>query len=241
MGLATVSWWLPLALLLAAFSILHYKKTTLVTYKTALFLGVLIIFCSYITFMARTQAPAYQELTCNRGQVTLLCEQNKLVLIDPGVIGQRISSTSWVEYTLVSHIQRTAGKTSIEYVIALQPSASLFEALTTLMTKIKIGQFYVVSWEGNLPWRWFSNLKTFEHAAREKNIPITWLSNSPHAIALTPKRNLTITPHATLFKRENLRIPVVSVSGVSGAQPFTIYPYAYEKKQYARKNKTDPA
>ncbi len=230
MGLAQVSWWTPIALLFATFGILHYKKITMVIHKTALFLGVLIVFCLYITFITRIQAPRYQELTCNHGHVTLLCADNKLALIDPGVIGQRINCASWIEYTLVPHLQCTTGKTSIEYVIALQPNALTFQALTTLLQKIKVSTLYCTIGEGNPSWRWFAAWEILQKTARDKNTILVELSNLPHNIILAQNCTLTLSPCATFFKRENLRLPVYCVKGNEGTEVFTIYPYAYEKK-----------
>lgn len=238
MGLAQVSWWTPIALLFVTFGILHYKKITMIIHKTALFLGVLIVFCLYITFMTRIQAPRYQELARNHGHVTLLCADNRLALIDPGVIGQRINCTSWIEYTLAPHLQRTTGKTNIEYVIALQPNALTFQALTTLMQKVKIDTLYCVTWEGNPSWRWFSAWEILQKTARDKNTTIIELSNLPHTITLAPNYTLTLLSCATLLKRENLSLPVYCVKGGEGTEVFTIYPYTYEKKLIQHTHKT---
>lgn len=66
----------------------------------------------------------------------------KLVLVDPGVIGQRISSCSWIEYTLIPHIIKTTGKTRINHIILLQPNKVTFDAIALLCTKIEVKNIY---------------------------------------------------------------------------------------------------
>ncbi len=230
LGLARVSWGLILALPIVTLGVMHYKKITTPLSKTALLFGLLIVFCTYLTFMARIQAPHYQELACNHGHVALLCEHNTVALIDPGVIGQRINCSSWIEYTLIPHLQRTTGKTTIEYVVALQPNVLTFQALTTLMQKVKIGTLYCTTGEGNPSWRWFAAWELLQKTARDKNTTLIELSNLPHSITLAPDYALALSPCATFFKRENLRLPVYCVRGGCGTEAFTIYPYAYAKK-----------
>jgi hypothetical protein len=219
-----------------ALGILHYKKNapahTLfhTVHKTLLYLGALVLFCTCITFMGRITAPPHQELACNRGHVTLVYDNNKLALIDPGVIGQRISASSWVEYTLIPHLARTMGKTNIEHVIILQPNGVLFKALALLITKVRVGQVFLPEWDGTLPWHCFEHFEKFRHLAQEKKIPIIWLSKKPYTLTLSPTCSLTMTPQEKSFVQAKVHIPLMVITGHVDRHQLAIYSHAYKKK-----------
>jgi len=91
-----------------------------------------------------------KTIECNGGFVTLIHHNNKTILIDPGLMGKRISAPSWVAYTLIPEITKLTGSLELDCVISMRLNKVEFEALQTLATKMHIAKIYIPAFEGDL-------------------------------------------------------------------------------------------
>ena len=83
----------------------------------------------YVSQIASYAHANIDSLACNKGTVTIIASSNQLIVIDPGVIGRRLSAPSWCEYTLMPHLVKKYGTTVIDQLIILQPNKIIFDAL----------------------------------------------------------------------------------------------------------------
>lgn len=188
--------WFLIAIPLAACLIIQHKKTSSVI-RSSICLTALLIVASLYLKLISTPHDLCSSISCNGGQVHVIYSNKKTVIIDPGVIGKRISAASWVEYTLIPEIIKLTGSTTIDHFIMLQPSQMTFEAATTLCSKMIVGTIYLPCWEGTLNksgWRAFFNLK---RCASERGCSIKRIGTKPISIPLGNEDPLMIAPLET--------------------------------------------
>jgi len=108
-------------------------------------LCMLTLFVGSCSYMIWLQPPdqLYTTLACNKGNITIIYNRGKLAVIDPGYIGQNKSAESWLQYSLMPYITSNTGKTVIDHFILLQPTKTLFKALTTLAQEKIIDKIYM--------------------------------------------------------------------------------------------------
>ena len=223
----------PLVLLLTipllAILMLHFRKFKH-SYQTVLCLVALLLGSCFYIKTAYTTTQAVETMPCNRGTITIVHDQQNLIVIDPGVIGQKISAATWVEYTLIPHIIKTSGKTTIDSLILLQPGALLFEAITTLVSKIHINTIYLVYWQGSLTKPEWAHFFSMQQACKENGVTCKRISDKPIIITTSDKNSLTITPLPTTIKQKEISYPAVQITGSRDQKPFTVTSYKYTRK-----------
>lgn len=226
-GLAKPSPWLLITIPLAALLVVHYKKFTSLWQPIVCLFLILMASSLYIKIM-HTKSHTCEQLTCNKGEITIIHDKNNVTLIDPGFIGQRISATSWVEFTLIPHLITSSGVTAIDNLILLQPGAMLFQAITTLINKIKVKKIYLVCWKGSLAkheWRSFFQMR---EAAQAQGTIIERISYKKLKIPIS-QGSLTIEPLSDLITAKEICYPVIMVHGTLKQHSFTITSAKYKK------------
>jgi hypothetical protein len=151
------SWWLmgfvkpPVYILIlvpiATISIFCCKKTRGPYISIGCLLAISCIFGLYTKYLHQPSC-CITHVPCNRGELAILYSHNQLTIIDPGVLGQRLSAPSWVEYTLVPMIIKSTGQTTITNLVVMQPSHITFEAVKTLYCTCNIKNIYMPFWKG---------------------------------------------------------------------------------------------
>ena len=219
-GFAKPSIIVLIAIPLCALLIIHYKKFKSVWHQV-LCLSLLLVASSLYIKTIHTKTQDIETLPCNKGEVTIIHDKNKVILIDPGVIGQRINAASWVEFTLLPHLISSSGVNEIDDLILMQPGAMLFQAITTLITKIKVKKIYLVCWQGSLEkheWRSFFQMR---EAAQAQGVPIERITYKKIQIPLA-KGAVTIEPLKSRITSKEIDYPVIIVSGDLNGQEFAI-------------------
>ena len=224
---------IPLATLL----IIHNKKITHNYYRMALLTILLLSSSIFFKFIARCSSDSYETVACNRGSVTLLYTNKQLTLIDPGVIGQRMSAPNWIEYSLIPHIIKTIGTTTIDHLILLQINGVLFEAVTILINKMHVKHIYLVQWDGTLPEPWAKKFEKLQQTARQQNVLIKRIGPDKKEIQISKTNSLIITPVLTKNKKLNLNYPVLTVTGQINNKLVTIHSYKHTKNTLSYKDK----
>jgi len=170
-----------------------YARTRIIA-----FLSVFTLLWS-ASWMSSGTVPVITTCACNKGSVIIIYYHNKTVLIDPGYIGQRPSASSWVQYTLAPYIIQLTGSVAIDYMIVLQPSSRLFEALAGLCTKLPVSQVYMPWWRGTLsPGAW-RNFFVFKEMLARTGGTIKRFGDWPIKISLPNQSYLRLLPLGDLI------------------------------------------
>jgi len=185
-----------------------------------------------LSFTYLKLSSAWQDIfinfECNGGHVTLVRTNGTTALIDPGVIGRRISATSWAEYTLAPQIIQTTGANSIDHLIVLQPGILTFEALEKLCTTTQIKTIYLTTLEGTLTkngWRSFFSMK---RAAQEQGVTLVRIGTRKQQINLSRTTHLTLTPLDKRIPYQEATYPALCLTGQIDNKPFTLYSAKYK-------------
>lgn len=118
------------------------KRNIFALLALSFFWGISVRYC--------THKPSVVYIACNKGVVYLVQSQDILTLIDPGILGQRASAPSFVEFTLVPEIIRVMGISKINNVLVLKPSSGTFQALAKLAECCQIDTIFIPYWQGNM-------------------------------------------------------------------------------------------
>ena len=212
-----------------ALVIITHKKTSNI--GRSIILLSLLLACSF-GYLKLLNAPGtlIEQIACNGGEVTLVHAHGKTTVIDPGVIGRRISAPSWIEYTLAPTIVQTAGSNSIDHLIVLQPGICTFNALERLCSIMTVRTLYLTTWEGTLTkngWRSFFQMK---RAAQQYGTNIVRIGAYERQIKFTPNDNITITPSSTQkISYQSAHYPALSLRAQIDNQTFTLYSSKWKK------------
>lgn len=221
---------LAIAFILAGIAvlILHCKKIDTHLKGIAAYSIMLLISGIFLIFITHWSVPV-QTLNCHSGQVTLVYHQKQLLLIDTGVIGQRISAPNWCEYTLMPHLAKEYGATKIDCLIALQPNGILFDALTHLLDKIEIKKIYLPFWKGKLPSHWWRKYFKFIEQCKKKGCTLIRLTaQDSHTIYLDTK-SITITPLNTHITNHEYTYPAFNVLSSIAEHRIELFSHKYKK------------
>ncbi len=141
--------WFLIGLPLLTIGILLNKKIK--TQKQSVFCLVflLVVTIGYLKWL-QTPTTLITTIACNKGEITLIRAHNKTIVVDPGVIGQRLSAPSWVQYTLIPEIIKQTGATTIDHLIILKPGVIILEALASLCSATQVTTIYYPYWSGDM-------------------------------------------------------------------------------------------
>lgn len=172
-GLYAPAWWLLLSLaLIAILLIMHPALQT--AHKR---LGALSILFAFTILGLNAAAPTefVGQIPCNNGAVTLICRNGKTILIDPGVIGSRISAQSWIRYTFMPELIARTGSLTIDQCIMLKPSILSFNALSTLCQDAHIKELQLPYLQGSLEGSFKRSFNRLYAIAKQNNCKISRL------------------------------------------------------------------
>ena len=189
--------------------------------RTIIGLGLLFIATAVLLKAFNSPERTVHYIPCNNGHVTLVRDNNQLVLIDPGVIGSRPSASSWVSYTLIPEIIKQTGALTIDHLVVCKLNTIIFEALTTLCTKITVKNLYLPKWYGMLPHAAWFNFKKL----RDNYTTVHRINNFSKSIFLTPSAHtaIQIEPNEKKQTYKEITYPTIQVIGHVDNQPLTIY------------------
>lgn len=219
---------LALVIAFIALLILHCKIIDTPIKGIAAYALVLIASGLFLTCTAHWSAPV-QTLNCHAGEVTLLYHHKQLALIDPGVIGQRISAPNWCEYTLLPHLAKEYGTGKIDYFVALQPNGVLFDALNLLLDKIEIKKIYLPYWRGKLPKHWWRSYFKCIEKCKSVGCTLIRMSAQDTRAFYLGKNSITITPLDSCLTVQEFSYPAFKVSGTVEDHIIEIYSRKYKK------------
>lgn len=226
-GLPLPSMAVLIVFFLITLAILHYKKIT-TAYKGILcYMLLLAGIGAYLKYHVTPHA-SIDTLACNNGTITIIKTHQQLIIIDPGVIGRRLSAPSWCEYTLMPHLIKKFGCNTIDHLLILAPNRIIFDTLTTLQEKITIKNIYIPLWKGKLPFYWWrSYIRLREHCAA-KECKLVPIAQKPLHIRITPSQKITITALEQTIAKDDFEYPCFKVACAFDNQTWDIYSAKYK-------------
>ena len=210
-----------IAIPLLALGILHHKKINTPLKSITWYGLLLVIIYAYLKLMAPT-ATTIDTLDCNKGIVTSIMHKKQLVLIDPGVIGRRLSAPSWCEYTLMPYLVKKYGTTTIDHLIVLQPNKIIFDALISLLEKVTIKNIYLPLWDGKLPLYWWRAYAHLRDVCKRTDCKLIRVAKKPLSISLNDFK-ICITPLEKQITMDEFNYPVLQVQANIDNYELTLY------------------
>ncbi len=104
-------------------------------------------------------------------KLTLIRSRRQTALIDPGIIGRRISAVQHIRYTLLPFLS-TNGITHLDIVIIAKPSHMVFKALSALVESFPVHVIVMPSWHGTLTNRAWASWEQLLKKARRYDTDI---------------------------------------------------------------------
>lgn len=222
LALALPSLFIILLIPTAALIILHHKKINTPYKSIACYSLVLLMVCVYIKCTG-VPTVTVDTLPCNKGAITFIKDTKQLALIDPGVIGRRLSAPSWCEYTLMPHLAKQYGTTTIDHLIVLQPNRIIFDALAALLEKITIKNIYLPLWQGSMPRFWLKSYCLLRDSCKQKNCTLIRLGTNSCAIPLSTGSSINIEPLSEIIELETFSYPCFCLTSSIDNQNVQIY------------------
>jgi len=220
----------------ATFFILSCKKIKTITTSI---LSLTALLALSIVYLKIIQAPKdfIKQLPCNKGNVTLLYNKGKTIVIDPGVLGARISASSWITYTLIPEMIKACGKTHIDHLILMSPGTLLFEAIETLCKSLHVRHIYLVYWNGQLNKSALRNFYFMKKAAIQSKTIIHRIGNIKEIISISSQTTITLSPFTEKIKYHKATFPALCVTCKIDNKTLNIYSAKYKNPKNRRKIK----
>lgn len=221
-------------------SIMLYKKTYGIYTSIACFLALFLGVSLYLHSLS-TPRHFYNKLPCNRGEIHTLYLDKKLIIIDPGFIGQRLSAASWIQYTLIPYIIQLTGKTSIDHLILLQPGGLLFEAVERLCTKIEVKNIHIACWDGTMAPSSLRRYGKLMRTIQKQKTMVHRITKRSHPIIVAEHTILVESMGEPIIYQE-INYPSLRVHAFIDNQDITLYSAKYTKKTstFSHENNTKP-
>ena len=218
---------------LLAFLIIKTKKIKSIGHSI-IFLALLLA-CSFGYLKLFNKPKTFvDQIECNGGQVTIIHKNGATAVIDPGVIGRKISAPSWVEYNFAQHFIKTAGTNKIDHLILLQPNIVTFNALEKFCNAMQIDTVYMPHWNGTLNksgWRSFFFAK---RAAEKQGTNIVRIGKRNKQIKLGDDATIFIEPLEAEIAYQEATFPAMRVEGRVDNKILTLYSSKYKKSKKAK-------
>ncbi len=210
-----------IALLGATFFIVHHKKLSSPPRSIIGFSLLLMITFGYLKL--KSTHIHYLAVPCNNGALSIVRDQNKTVLIDPGVLGQRSSSTSWIEYTLLPELNKAFGTNTIDHLVIMQPGTLTLEAIANICNQTMVNTIHLISWQGTAQKSFYRNYGIMKKIVQEKNVKIYRLGKRKHNIKLSDASCITILPLEKTLHYQDCTFPALQARIEIDNQEINIY------------------
>jgi len=228
-GFAKPPIWTLVALPIATALIFCCKKTRTPYRSIGCLLALSILFGAYLKYTSK-QEPV-TSIACNNGHVHILYTDKQTVLIDPGVLGARISSASWVEFTLVPTMIKMTGQTTIEHLVLLQPSQLTFDAIRALCNACRVKRIYMPLWQGPMTQGQKRSYAQYMDSVKTNNIEIIRIK--PGLDINLGSEKLTFTPQEQRIKSKDIEYNAWLISGTIQGNTINYFSHKFKKDDQA--------
>jgi hypothetical protein len=164
-------------------------------------------------------------IECNRGTVTIVCKDNKTILIDPGYLAQKPVNASFLNYTFIPHITKDSGILTVDTLIFLQFNQRTVEIIELLCSKLHVQTIYLPEFTGKLYKKtWKQWQKTLNILVENKVQVYLIQKDRERIITLTPTDTVTIAAdvsHSIAYQDAHY-FPLY-IRGTVDNQPLAVY------------------
>ncbi len=216
-------------------SVMVLRKTASLYKSIFCFIILFLLFGFFLHSRSRYRSPILKTLGCNKGAINFIVTDKECVMIDPGYLGQRISTSSWIQYTLIPTIIKDFGRTTIDHCVILHPSGLVFQALERLCTKIQIKNIYLVCWFGDMSKKALRDYGKFKRAALAHGTSITRLTSQ--TVTLGNDTSITLKRLPTNISYQAIEYPAFACHMQIDNKDITIYSAKYINKNLAISHK----
>jgi hypothetical protein len=193
-----------------------------------------LIFILGISFllMAKSQTSHFSilEIPCTQGNLSLIKNNNELIIVDTGHLGRYSSAQSYVEYTLLPTIRSHYGTETIDHIILLQPTYNLFQAIHRLLEIATIKHIYIPVWHGQDTQKMSYTFAKMKERSQLKTSTIHRISKSDYPITLCSNAKIKLQQLNKELKSSTFSYTAFALIGTIDNQSFTFYPAKYKKK-----------
>lgn len=217
-GFAQISWINKCIIILVSLTILHTKRYTKHK-KILLYTCLLASIIAYAEYKKRSLNTII-PIECFNGQVQLIATHNHCIIIDPGFIGQRLSSPAWAEHTLLSTITKETGHTTIDALIILRPTLFTFKALELLCKKRAVHTIYIPHCKEHNNTALTSATAQFLTIASNYKCIVTFF-DVDQKITIFP--NIVLSTANRVYKKNNTLFPYATICCMIDNKSFTFY------------------
>jgi len=221
--------WFFVLLLAATVAIVHHKRLRSPGNSSLCFTALLLFAYGYL-YLINTPRYAIEHLPCYNKTITFIKTPRAVALIDPGVLGSRISAPSWVEYSLLPHLRSTYGTNCIDHVIVLAPGIVLFDAVAQLISLIPIKHIYVPFWRGENPRGLGRAFMKMKEAAQKHKVTLHRFADKPFTLSLGKKSSVTVEPLEVDCAYRTTQYPACCVSSEVRGEKVILYSSKYKIK-----------
>lgn len=222
--------WFFILLLGATIGVVYHKRLQSKLASSIAFAVLLGISYAYLIFL-NTPSYAIAQMPCNSGNITVIKTPKTCTIIDPGILGKRISAPSWVEYTLLPKVRSDYGVNGIEAVVALAPGIVTFDALTELIRIMPVKHLYIATWQGQNPPGLVRAYQALKDMAKKQNVQMHRIGKKVISVDLDKHSTLEIKPLEDLCAYRTVKYAAIEVTGRLPDDMITLYSSKYQLKK----------
>lgn len=199
----------PLLLLLfpmSALFILHSPYFNSQLKRVIAFLGAMITLMTILVYMQ----PRTSSVNCiehNKGELVVMRAHHQTTIIDPGCIGQRLSSVNWVEYNLISYLIAQYGTSTIDHFVMLQPNKLSLECLVKLCQLVEVKKISLPYWSGETPKPFLHQFMKLRSVLKENNATLLRLGTHKQHLRFGDSACVTISSGPSKISYKTITYP----------------------------------
>jgi len=224
---ATPPKYIFIILVFIAFAVLQSRSFSTPARSSLIFMLLIIITFGYLKYHGPMQTELV-HLECNNGQLPIVRCNNKTVIIDPGLLGRRFSTVSWVEYTLVPELNKQFGTATIDHLIIMQPNKLVFEAVEKLCQCTTVKNVYLVLWRGQADKWLLRKYVSLRNIIENQQNSLKRIGYKYEVIRLGKANKLIIKPLAKQLTYQEITFPALHIDGTIADQTIDIYSLKYK-------------
>lgn len=192
---------------ICALAILFKKKRASSYCTTLALLGTLLFFCACLKYPFFSSEESIVSVPCNKGEIIIVRKDAQISIIDPGYLGQTISSPTWIEFTLVPLLNQHFGSQTIHHLILLQPSIMTFACVEKLCQLCTVRHCYIPLWQGTADRSLLRSYGCMRHALENNTTHLVRIKNAP-----LPLDALTIYPLESMLSYKDITFKTMRVN-----------------------------
>ena len=201
--------WILAIIPLATLAIIQFKKFS----RTKIIIAMALLYVLSGLLLGYKTQPTITTINCPNGTVDLVHAEGQTVLVDHGSIGWQQSADTWVEYNLTQSLIKLVGSMTIDHLVLLRPTKTLFSAVSQMSKILKVKNVHLVRWDGKLEKREWMAFKEMLKTLKTMNVNFKRLTDNETSISLGNTTRIDIKPTGkTIRKGLEAVHPIFSVT-----------------------------